>query len=231
MSTSIYALYDPRIPGLPFYVGKGLTKRAQYHWSHFLRTGRAVNALLRRWFKQLFADGVEPSFIFLEENVSNWQEAEKDWIAASRRINSQLCNVADGGNCWPIESSSLGGKIGGRKGGLKGGKRVHELHPDLMKEAGRKGIRRACELNPGLRSRMGFIGGKVTGSKNISNAWKNSRDKMLANQRAVASLGGKIGSKKMHELHPGVASRHALHTRWHVHRGVVNPNCSLCTNA
>lgn len=225
-NTSIYGLVDPRRPDWVMYVGKGLEKRVNFHWKFFVRNGKATNALLRRWFEQLKADGVEPSFIFLEENVSDWQEAEREWIAAWRQVNSQLCNVRDGGNDWPAHSKSMGGKVTqmimaanpgkyrkirselGRQRGLKGGRnggiKVHQVHKQLMLEASRKG---------------GLVGG---------------------------SKAGKIGGRRCHELHPELASLRALkahklhpklahengtkacHRRWHLNRGIVSPVCSFC---
>lgn len=121
-TTCIYGLYDPRWPSTPCYVGKGLAKRASHHWKRFVSTGKATNAVLRHWFEKLKADGVEPIWKFLEEDVPDWdwQVAERAWIYFWRLFNPQLCNVADGGNEPSLESSRLGGKLGkGRKNSLE----------------------------------------------------------------------------------------------------------------
>lgn len=120
-TSSIYGLFDPRFPDVMFYVGKGTLKRVESHWKFFSRNGRAVNRLLARKFEALASDGVQPSYRWLEENVVDWQSAERKWIAYWREINPDLCNVADGGNSWPLDSSRLGGMIGGRVNAAKPG--------------------------------------------------------------------------------------------------------------
>src|SRR5260370_21719526 len=84
--TSIYGLFDCRSTGIIMYVGKGGDKRAQKHWKEFISKGTAMNSKQRHWFEKLKAEGVEPSWKFLEENVENWQRAEQLWIAALRGI-------------------------------------------------------------------------------------------------------------------------------------------------
>lgn len=68
------------------------------------------------WLQALKSSGLKPEWRFLEEQVPphNWQERERFWIAYWRRKNPKLCNVHDGGNCWPIEASRSGGRKGGR---------------------------------------------------------------------------------------------------------------------
>src|SRR5579862_5194402 len=98
LMTCIYGLYDPRYPFTICYVGKGLAKRAQSHWKFFLRTGKAVNARMRNGFERLKAEGITPAWRFLEEDVLDWEVAERAWIYFWRIFNRDLWNVADGGN-------------------------------------------------------------------------------------------------------------------------------------
>lgn len=53
----------------------------------------------------------------------------------------------------------------GHKGGLVGGHRVHELHPDLMRENGRRVGHLIHELYPDLAQRSGRLGGLASQSK------------------------------------------------------------------
>src|SRR5690348_10145349 len=94
--TCIYGLFDPRQSNIIMYVGKGLKRRAQLHWRY--RKTKVVNSLVRNWFERLEKEGIEPSWRFLEENVINWEECERYWIAYWREKNPDLCNIADGGN-------------------------------------------------------------------------------------------------------------------------------------
>lgn len=225
--SNIYGLIDPRRPDWVMYVGKGLERRAKSHWKCFMRTNWAQNTLLRHWFEQLRADSVEPSFIFLEENVSNWQDAEREWIAAWRKVNSQLCNVADGGNCWPQNASQLGGimaaptarKTGGGlaiawklhreamlvnviKASAKGRKRTRELYPNHQSNAGKSGWKKSREIHREKISEWGRKGGLSGGGQLAC-----LRDPTLARRRGI------IGT----------------HSRWHVARGIVKKECSLCS--
>lgn len=206
-NTSIYGLVDPRRPDWVMYVGKGLEKRVNFHWKFFVRNGKATNALLRRWFEQLKADGVEPSFIFLEENVSDWQEAEREWIAAWRRVNSQLCNIADGGNQWP----KWAGKIGGRRriekhgnpstleGCIKGGKiSVKKMSIETLRRAGHLGGTKNHKLHAAEQVEWGHKGGLKGGRTNV----------LSGHLKSISVL--------------------AAHTRWHVARGIIKDGCALC---
>lgn len=258
MTDSIYGLIDPRRPDWVMYVGKGSEKRARSHWKEFTGGGRGINSLLRHWFEQLRVDSIEPSFIFLEENVSNWQEAERDWIAAWRKVNSQLCNVADGGNAPYLSPEKIkdicsrAGKIGGRIGGRatkeitngragNGGIRAHQLHPKLYSELGRKNIALVHRLYPDLA--------KETMTKT------NKKYPDLAHR--AGAIGGKIGGKvggpiagrknvesghwaslktKEHQSKAGsvggkIGGVVSTHNRYHILRNIQNPNCSLCCKA
>lgn len=205
--TCIYCLYDPRDPQqIPMYVGKGNKNRAKGHWSKFLRREIAVNGLLRRWFEKLKLENIEPAWKFLEENVIDWQKAEQNWISCMRVVNPNLCNVADGGNAWPLqifhrfEDLSKAGKIGG---GVRF-KQLWKSDPDKMKEFSMKGAQKGgnnsfkADLTRARKS--GCIGGTHT--------------KKLYPELAAKS--GKIG---------GTISGH---NRWHVSRGIINPGCKLC---
>lgn len=210
---NIYGLIDPRRSDWVMYIGKGSSERPRQHWRGFLRDGWAVNGALRRWFQQLQADGVEPDFIFLEENVSNWQEAERAWIWSWRRVNSQLCNVSAGGNDWPEESKKLGGynlkklhpeiaKQAGAKGAqVSGGwKKIRQLYPELAKKASQKGGYRLKELHPNLARECGL------------------------NPNSQAAL-----VKSRTSEHQKKAALSARHNQWHVRRGIMNlKDCRLC---
>lgn len=164
--TSIYGLYDPTFPSLIMYVGKGLSARASSHWKSFIREGKSVNAKLYHWFKSIKAAGSIPEWRFLEENVTDWQDAEIKWIAYWRKHNPGLCNILAGGNQWPIESNRLGGlnqsredKIrAGRSGGAVGGCRVHELYPGMAKKNGDNNSKFIHEHYPDLAKKAGVIG-------------------------------------------------------------------------
>lgn len=204
--TNIYALYDPRIPDLPFYVGKGLVERAKSHWKAFQRKGGVMNAALHRWFESLKRDGVAPIWQFLEENVANWQEAEKDWIAAARRVNGQLCNVADGGNEFPANNPRCPREISSRTM-----KRTHQKYPNMSSEVGK----RVHQEQPDLAKRMGQAG------------IKGLREKYsLEIRQQWSSIAGKKNAAK-----PGFLRRIrliGLHNRWHRNRGTLKEGCEFC---
>jgi hypothetical protein len=169
--TCIYGLCDPRVPHIVMYVGKGLEKRAQHHWKYFLNQGKAVNTPLRRWFERLRTDGIKPIWCLLEENVLDWEAAERAWIAFWRIFNRGLCNIANGGNYPNISaeekieigrrSGIIQGKINASKPGFLsslgfkfghlGGKRTKELHAEAQ--------RKWCKQSKETCSKAGKIGG------------------------------------------------------------------------
>jgi len=159
--TCIYGLFDPRSPDVVMYVGKGGEKRAAHHWKEFLAKGTAENAKQRSWFEKLQTEGIEPGWKFLEENVVDWERAEKKWIIYWQLNNPNLCNVRSGGNQVSQHHSKLGGRTTrdlhpnlfsemGKKGGIVGGLRVYELHFELINRALSRGRKRAHELHPNL---------------------------------------------------------------------------------
>jgi len=217
MSTQIYGLCDPCTPDVVMYVGKGLPQRAASHWKRFTRNGGAVNVLLRRWLESL--QGVAPLHLIIEIcPVENWEDRERFWVARWRGLNSNLCNVADGGNAWSIGASGLGGR---RRQELhpdlsaQTGRRVHELHPELAVQAGR----RRHELHPELNAQNG------------RRVHELHPELATQNGRKYGSIGGSIGGRRSHALHPELAvqrGRIRAHRRWHLALGVVNPKCALC---
>ena len=191
-TTNIYGLYDPQEPDLMMYVGKGRgADPAVAHWRNFLKTGRAVSGRLRRWFEKLEADGVKPQFRILETvPLSDWEAAEKKWIAYWRERNLDLCNVLDGGNQWPIDVTSLGGRNG--------------AHATIEKWAGTP-----------EKEKWNSDGGRAL-------AERRKNDPVLDK---IIRDGGRNGGRK------NVESGHLAslnHKRWHVRRGVINPECQLC---
>jgi hypothetical protein len=127
------------------------------------------------------------------------------------------------------------------------GKRCAELHPNLAKERGKKGG--MVNVESGHISRLGKsgvggkIGGKIAGRKAVE-----SGQLARIRTRDSCSRGGKTQGERMvksghlarirSRMMLGTAYKEsrvwsmakALHTRWHVNRGVVNPQCPLCSS-
>jgi hypothetical protein len=221
---NIYGLFDPRDPQRIMYVGKGAEKRAASHWKLFLRCGKAMNAFLRHWFEKLKAENIQPGWRFLEENVVDWETAEKNWIVLWRVVNPDLCNVADGGNEWPNWSTRIS----------------HILHPEKMREACKKGGHRLKELHPEIAHQCGMNPNSLAAL-------------VVPRPTEHYQRAGRIGGRRLKQLHPEIAhqcgmnrnSKMALHKartiahqkfaalsarhkQWHVKRGIVNPTCQLC---
>lgn len=78
---------------------------------------------------------------------------------------------------------------------------------------------------PEHQSRAGRIGGSVSGGKKKS-AWTTDRRAAQAVRALTTAL--------THQNLPVPTLEHqrvASHTRWHVKRGIVKANCSLCNQA
>lgn len=218
---SIYGLFDPRSPDMVMYVGKGGEKRALSHWKRFVSRGEAQNALQRRWFAQLLTDRVLPVWRFLEENVVDWQAAERKWIAYWREKNPGLCNVADGGNAYPQNAGIVGARI------------MHQLYPDIMKKVNSIVHKKGSDGKSILAKRRGQLGGSISGPK-------NARKMRLHLTFEILSKGGKKGggthnmsikAKQRQRIGSQAAMRVTCHKRWHVSRGIKNQNCKLCQEA
>lgn len=78
-------------------------------------------------------------------------------------------------------------------------------------------------------------GGRISGPKTARNKTGihgRSSEQMAADGRKGGRIGGRITGRKFKEEGLGLFAVQnqgiGPHTRWHVNRGVVNPNCDLC---
>lgn len=96
--TTIYALIDPR-DGAVRYIGKA---NDPYFRLNFHVKDKRCTAPRRVWFKELNSLGIMPLVAILEcVPMSEWQSAERSWIAFYRSIGANLLNYRDGGNGQP----------------------------------------------------------------------------------------------------------------------------------
>jgi hypothetical protein len=197
--TNIYGLYDPCDPTLPMYIGKGLEKRAQSHWKIFHRTGRAVNALLRRWFEELREAGVEPIWRFIETNVATWQESEKEWIAIYKVCNPDLCNVSAGGNQWGGDHQAFG-KLSHTES--------HRLDPDYYESRRRGGI--------------------TNGGRYLTHEGRLKAGRKNAEKIGYFHNIGLLGALKQPRSGKILGAITANHKRWHLDRNLTSDRCLLC---
>jgi hypothetical protein len=122
------------------------------------------------------------------------------------------------------------GKLNGPvQGRLQGQKNVESGHMDRMRtpEACSKGGRISGRLSVenGRMEKMRTLeslskGGKISGRKNVESGH-------LAFIRTKESC-SKGGRKNVENGHMAIVQAMGVHTYWHVRRGIVNPNCSLC---
>lgn len=100
----IYALCDPRT-GEIRYIGKAdnAAKRLKRHIMHARRRKTPVYS----WFKSLADHGLKPTVVVLRKvPLCEWQQAERDEIAAARASGTRLLNVAAGGEDIPCSAST-----------------------------------------------------------------------------------------------------------------------------
>ncbi len=139
-----------------------------------------------------------------------------------------------------------------RDGGHKGGTRVHQLYPNaareniikthqrypnLARESGAKAGKKTLELHPDHFSKIG----KLSHALNPNTCGDAGRQ-AHKDHPTLAHENGLLTHKlhpdhalrtirRAHELNPNLAreaSKKGLHIRWHVTRGIIDPNCSLC---
>lgn len=112
--TTIYALIDPTTRQCR-YVGKTGQKnpRARLR-AHINRACADPGARhCASWISGLLRQGYEPEMMELEKVVSDWEEAERFWIANMRFLGADLTNmtVGGGGDNRSIPSDDVRAKI------------------------------------------------------------------------------------------------------------------------
>lgn len=92
---SIYGLIDPR-SGEVRYVGKSIRpkERLANHCNDRSSTWRT------HWLRELQSEGLKPTLVIFEElpDGSDWQSAERRWIADARAKGWPLTNCTSGGD-------------------------------------------------------------------------------------------------------------------------------------
>jgi hypothetical protein len=98
-TTSIYGLVDPTT-GYVRYVGKSVDTNFRLR-RHLSKVGLKEKTHKANWLNSLVAKGLKPDIILLENtSTSNWQRAEKKWIAYYRNLPGYppLTNGTSGGD-------------------------------------------------------------------------------------------------------------------------------------
>lgn len=248
--TFIYELFDPRNPETAMYVGKGTERRAQQHWKTFIKTGRAVNRLLKQWLEKLKSENVEPHHRLVYSTLNEvWADAEQWRIRYWRPLNPNLCNVSKGGNDWNLTSEERA-EIGKRSLVLMRQRFSPEERRLWSVKAGNnpntlEALRKARTVEH--QRKAGSIGGKIGGVLGGTKGGKMRQEKyrgtpeqhewcVKAGKRAFELTGCHLTdegrrSNGLNGSRENRAKRGSLgmHNRWHTRRGIWNlKNCDLC---
>lgn len=156
-----------------------------------------------------------------KENWKRVRELYPDICSRAGKVGGKV-TFARYGNPATFESRQKGGLIGGSKGGRKIHDAEHRARPEYYENCVKRG-RRTIELhgNPGTpegRQKGGHRGGTRTHDDE-----HKSRPGYFEHQSSAGKLGGRIGGK--------VGGPKAMHLRWHIKRGLVNPACKYCAEA
>jgi hypothetical protein len=94
----IYGMVDPRTNELR-YVGKTGKKFLSWRMaSHLHDARRGMKKYVCNWLRELLDEHLRPEIFVIEEvGDSDWEEAERFWIAYFRSIGAKLTNTAGGG--------------------------------------------------------------------------------------------------------------------------------------
>jgi hypothetical protein len=185
-----------------------------------------------------------------------WLEAQRDSAAKGGRIGGRIGgrtqgrkNVENGTGIFALtpEQRSAAGRKGGRIGGHITGRKTKEngtgifaLTPEQRSAAGRIGGRKIKENGTGIfapgSQAKGGLHSQETHKKNGTGCY--SREQQVKGGR-ISGLknveSGQLASLRTpeHQAKAGRAggpagARITNHLRWHVKRGIVNLDCSLC---
>jgi hypothetical protein len=126
--------------------------------------------------------------------------------AHAHKLLEAACGIKAPPTAWleaQRDSAAKGGRIGGRIGGRTQGRKNVENGTGIF------------ALTPEQRSAAGRKGGRISGLKNVESGQLASL-RTPEHQAKAGRAGGPAGA------------RITNHLRWHVKRGIVNLDCSLC---
>ena len=133
-TTFIYGLCDPRTGALR-YVGKSKNWK-QRSYEHVCASHLRRKCHKNHWIKSLLAEGYKPDAFLIEEVPSSqWEDAEREWIAYFRSIGADLTNSTSGGDGAHDLPADVRAKIGNACRGVK--KPFSQEHKDKIAAANR----------------------------------------------------------------------------------------------
>ena len=128
-------------------------------------------------------------------------------------------------HCLSTEDMNRGRVRGARLGGLVSGRRKAEI-PGRMAAMGRVQGRR--NASNGHLVAIASIGGRIGGRANVT----SGQIAALGRSGVGGRIGGLVGGRTTKERGVGFFAQEVrgvgLHVRWHVNRGIINPQCALC---
>lgn len=98
----IYALYDPRLPEVPRYVGRTVCQPQRRLADHMTEVGTSHK---NNWIAKLASEGILPVIKILEETIQELSyDLEIQWIASLKSKGFRLTNSSGGGRGgWPSD--------------------------------------------------------------------------------------------------------------------------------
>lgn len=208
----IYGLFDPR-NGVIRYIGKAADLKVRM-FGH-LSDKRRVHKV--HWIEQLKACGMSPSMCILEicEPGSDWEEAEKFWIAYHRFIGTRLTNSTNGGEgSFGREiSEETRKKIGSANRGKKlPREQIEQMRTRLIGNKYALGSRHSEET----RRRVSLAGmGRKKSAETVGKLRASLRrfyDSQTDEERAVRA-----------SRHPWIGRHHSIQTRLKIARSLQRP--------
>jgi hypothetical protein len=109
-----------------------------------------------------------------------------------------------------------------------------------IQELGRKWGTKNLTKNPDSRAKGGRIAGRINGLKNVESGQiqelgrvQGRKNSESGHMQRIGKIGGAVvgpiqGRKNVENGHLAQARTTALHIRWHINRGVINPHCEFC---
>lgn len=189
----VYELIDPR-NNIPFYVGKGTSKRMYYHFNRIKKNNIIHNKDLQRKLKELIKENLEPIYKKILETNSPEKAYNKEIKLIKEIGRNNLCNWTDGGEgCY--------------------GRKLSE-ETKLKIKLARTGKKHSQKTIKKIKE------GQLNRWKNMSESEKDILKNKIKNSLSQPKIRNKI-LKRLRNSPPMLGKKHSQETKHKIHESLM----------